>query len=122
LVTDASGFAAGAIVYQRKRVTAIWSRALTKAERNYTANERELLAVVDALQDMHYLFEVSPLITVHTDNMINVANIQSQCTNKRVNRWVERLMVYQLTWQHIPGADNPADAVSRNPSHRILKD
>jgi len=120
LVTDASGYAIGAWLMQQGRVTAIWSRALTKAERNYTANERELLAVVDALQTWQYLIETAPLVEVLTDNMINVAEIQAKCHNKRVNRWIETLMGYSLQWGHIPGAENPADAVSRNPTYRAL--
>jgi hypothetical protein len=56
---DASLFAIAAILTQKGRVTAIWSRALTPAERNYPANERELLAVVEALQVWCHLQSVT---------------------------------------------------------------
>jgi hypothetical protein len=62
LDTDASLFAAAAILTQQGRITAVWSRALTPAERNYPANERELLAVVEALQAWCRLLEVAPRI------------------------------------------------------------
>jgi RNase H-like domain found in reverse transcriptase len=52
------------------------SRALTPAWRNYPANERELLAVVEVLQVWCHLLEVAPRILEATDSMINATKIQ----------------------------------------------
>jgi len=118
LITDASLFAGGAILQQEGRVVAIWSRAFTPAERNYTANERELLAVVDALLTWQYMLEASPGIDVFTDNMINATNINQSQKNRRINRWILVLAQYKLTWHHTPGKENPADHVSRRPDYK----
>jgi len=113
LISDASLFAAAAQLRQEGRIIGIWSRAFTPAERNYTANDRELLAVVEALLAWQHLLENSPAIHVKTDNMINATNIKPSVKNRRINRWILILAEYPLTWHHIPGADNPADVASR---------
>jgi len=113
LVTDASLRGIAAIVMQRGTITAIWSRALTPAEMNYPANERELLAVVEGLRHHNHLLEVSPAILVVTDNQINATNIKPNSTNRRINRWIETLMQYPLEWRWAPGEGNVADGPSR---------
>jgi len=118
LVTDASLFAIAAWHFQGTRPIALWSRALTPAERNYTADERELLAVVEALKTWQYDLESSIGILVRTDNMINTATLKESKTNRRKNRWIEYLSQYKLTWQHLPGARNPADSPSRRPDYK----
>jgi ribonuclease HI len=118
LTTDASLFAAGAILRQHGRVTAIWSRSFTQPERNYTANERELLAVVDSLKAWSHLLERAPMIRVETDNMINATNIKADGRNRRINRWIEVLQQFNLKWVHVPGVSNLADTVSRRPDYK----
>jgi hypothetical protein len=117
LTTDASLFGLGAILSQRGRITAIWSRALTPAERNYPANERELLAVVEALRVWTHLLEVSPSILVLTDSMINATNIKANHSNRRINRWIHTIQAFPLVWAHTPGATNPAYTPSRRPDY-----
>jgi len=118
ITTDASLFAVAAWHTQDDKPIAIWSRALKPAERNYTADERELLGVVDALKTWQYDLELSPGILIRTDNEINTATLKESQTNRRKNRWIEYLMQYQLTWQHIPGVKNPADSPSRRPDYK----
>jgi len=121
LIPDASLYAGSAILVQEGRVIAIWSRAYSPAERNYTTNERELLAVVDSLSTWQHLLEGSPLIHVKTDNMINSHVIKPSTRNRRINRWILILSQYELTWSHIPGITNPADAYSRRPDYKPRK-
>jgi hypothetical protein len=118
MITDASLFALGAILEQDGHVTAVWSRSLTPPERNYTANERELLAVVDALKTWTWALEMCPRIDVHTDSQINSQMIRPNDSNRRVNRWILTLQAFQLHWTHIPGLTNPADPISRRPDYR----
>ena len=58
LDTDASDHGIGAVLSQiqqgTERVIAYYSRVLSKAERNYCVTRRELLAVVDLVQNFHY--------------------------------------------------------------------
>ena len=117
LTTDASLFGIAGILSQRGAVTAIWSRSLTPAERNYTTNERELLAVVESLHHFVFYLDTSPGILVRTDNMINATNLKPNQSNRRLNRWINTLQAHPLTWQHLPGERNPADAPSRRPDY-----
>lgn len=118
ITTDASLFAIAAILDQNDRPTAIISRQLTSAERNYDAAERELLAVVYAVDKWIWLIEDAPHIRVRTDNMINATNLKQSTANRRKNRWIERLMRHTLIWEHLPGEKNPADAPSRRPDYK----
>lgn len=121
LETDASLFGISAVIRQKHGITAIWSRTLLVAERNYPANERELLAVVEGLRKFVHLLEVSPLITVVTDNKINATNVKPNQSNRRVNRWIEDLMRFNLKWTWRAGADNQlADALSRRADYKKL--
>jgi hypothetical protein len=118
MITDASLWGASAILKQRGAVTAIWSRSLTSAERNYTTNERELLAVVGALKAWTMYLDISPAILVKTDNMINATLLKPNQSNRRLNRWIADLQAYPIEWEHIPGETNPADGPSRRRDYR----
>lgn len=120
IITDASLYGLGGILKQRGRITAIWSRSLTGAERNYTANERELLAVVSCLRAWNMYLDLSPAILVKTDNMINATLLKPNQTNRRINRWIDDLQRYPIEWEHIPGVENPADGPSRRRDFRPL--
>lgn len=117
LTSDASLFGIAVIRSQNGKVTGMWSRSLTPAERNYPANERELLAVVEATKVWGTDLEVAPSILVETDSMINATNIKPNDTNRRINRWVAQLQAFPLVWKHKPGIHNEADAPSRRPDY-----
>jgi hypothetical protein len=118
LTVDASLFGISGILSQRGAVTAIWSRALTPTERNYTTNERELLAVVESCRHYVFLLDQSPGILVKTDNQINSTALKPNNSNRRINRWIADLMALPLTWAHIPGEGNPADGPSRRADYK----
>lgn len=121
ITTDASQFGVGAVLTQKGRITAITSRGLNKAERNYGAPERELLAVVLALEKWIYLLEEAPKIRVCTDSLINTSLREETPNNRRRNRWLELFGRYTLVWVHIAGTDNPADMPSRRPDYKVLR-
>jgi len=121
ITCDASLVGIAGISSQRGYITGIWSRALTPAERNYTTNERELLAVVETLRHFCYFLDTSPAILVRTDNMINATLLKPNNSNRRINRWIEVLQAHPLTWQYLPGEANPADAPSRRPEYGYIK-
>jgi len=121
---DASKRAIGARLQQkddqgRKRLVACYARKLTKAEQNYDVHDRELLAIVEALQRWRsYLAGAAQQTIVKSDHK----NLQYFMTTKKLNgrqaRWAEVLAEYDFTIQHCKGKDNSwADALSRRPDY-----
>jgi len=117
ITPDASLIGIGAILSQKGKVTAVWSRKLTNAEKNYDTAERELLAVVECLRKWIHFVELAPKLLVLTDNMINASTLVPTSQNRRRNRWIEEVGKHTIIWRHIPGVSNPADGPSRRPDY-----
>ena len=115
LETDASGEAIGAVLLQRGRPVAFESKKLDRAQRNYSAYERELLAIIHALKKWrHYLYGAT--FEVCTDHE-SLKWLSSQPKLKgRKARWAELLQEFDLTIRYQRGKFNiVADALSRMP-------
>ena len=86
---------------------------LNKHEVNYPTNEKELLALVDAVDKLKHYFHGAK-VEVFTDNtclqyLHNMAN-----PSPRHFRWIHRLQEFDLAITHIPGKSNVvADILSR---------
>ncbi|GBG73092.1 hypothetical protein CBR_g12808 [Chara braunii] len=96
---------------------AFYSRQLLPAEINYTADEREVLAVVYVARHWrHYLH--GPPFTVRTDNSVVQAFLtKPKLTPRQARRWRD-LSEFSFTTEHIKGETNRvADALSRRPDH-----
>src|SRR5882762_7245729 len=124
LEVDASGFALGAVLLQRKEDNkrhpiGYYSSTLSEAERNYDIYDLELLAIVKALRNWRPFLAGSPhIITVHTDH----ANLQywrqPHKISRRIAQEVAELAEYNVVLRHIPGkANGRADALSRRPDY-----
>ena len=111
---DASDFGVGAVLMQDGKVVAYYSKKLNSAERNYSATERELLAVVYALLEWRCYVLGKP-VTITTDHKCNVFLQQQAGLSPRRARWAERLQEFDIHWVWEPGRTNVADALSRNP-------
>ena len=118
LTTDASDRELGAVLSQkyggREHVVAYASRALHKAEHNYSTIEKEALALVWAVGHFRpYLFGRSfVLITDHCP-LTWLKSIKEP--RGRLARWLLYLSEYNWSIQHKPGRQNTnADALSRH--------
>ncbi|GBG78519.1 hypothetical protein CBR_g27744 [Chara braunii] len=96
---------------------ALYSRQLLPAEINYTADEREVLAVVYATRHWRHYLHGAPF-TVHTDNSVVQAFLTRPKLSPRQARWWCDLSEFSFTTQPIKGETNRvADALSRRPDH-----
>jgi hypothetical protein len=114
VVCDASDYGVGAVLLQEERVVAFYSAKLSKAEQNYCATERELLAVVKALTEWRHYVLGKP-VTVVTDHRCNTFLSQQGTISPRRARWAERLAEFEVKWEWQPGRTNIADPLSRVP-------
>ncbi len=121
---DASGYAVGAVLLQRKgdgkkHPIGYYSATLNEAQRNYDIYDLELLAIVMALKNWRPLLVGSPhKIIIYSDHL----NLQywrlPQRISRRVAREVLELSEYDFEIRHLPGRLNGrADALSRRPGY-----
>ena len=117
VVTDASNFATGACLLQLFddgwHPLAYFSKTLNDAQKNYSAYDRELLAIYQAvLHWRHYLYgQHFKVITDHATlkHLID----QPELKNSRRIRWISDLQEYDMEILYSPGRNNPADPLSR---------
>ena len=128
-MTDASLLAAGAILLQSDanqdlHPCAYFSRTFTPAQRNYDIYDRELLAVILALEEWRqYLQGTQHPITIITDHK-NLSYIKDpRKLSRRQARWSLFLQDFNIIWQVTPGSKMaPADALSRRDSVNTSED
>jgi hypothetical protein len=119
LEVDASGFAVGAVLLQKKEdrkrhPVGYYSATLNEAEQNYNIYNLELLAIVKALCNWQPLLAGSPHnIWVFSDHM----NLQywrdPQKISRRVAREFLKLQEFPIKIHHVKGKSNGrADALS----------
>ena len=108
--TDASHTQLGAVISQRGKPIAFYSRKLSDAQTRYTTTERELLAIVETLKEFRNIL-LGQQIEVMTDHQnLTYKNFNTE----RVMRW--RLILEEFAPQliYVKGENNiVADALSR---------
>jgi hypothetical protein len=120
LVTDASTTHVGAVVQQRHlgeawRPLVFFSAQLNKAEVNYSAFDRELLAVVAAIRHFRYLLERRNFV-VFTDHkpLVGALHRRSDPISARQQRHLSFIAEFAPVIRHITGESNiVADTLSR---------
>ncbi len=124
LEVDASGYAVGAVLLQRKEdgkkhPIGYYSATLNEAQRNYDIYNLELLAIVMALKNWRPLLVGSPHKIIIYSNHLNLQYWRlPQRISRRVAREVLELSEYDFEIRHLPGRLNGrADALSRHPGY-----
>ena len=124
---DASKKGLGACLEQKHGHTwqpvAYASRFLIKLEERYSTNELEILAVVWSLEHFKYYLYGSQFLH-QTDQALLSAlkNRGNKTYQSRLTRWVDRLLPFHVTVEHVPGKIMGfADYLSRNPSGKAPK-
>jgi hypothetical protein len=116
---DASGYVTGGVLMQYDtkgmlRPVAFYSKKMTPAECNYPIHDKELLAIVRALQK--WKTELKPLgrFLVRTDHKNLRYFARNQPLNERQARWAAELSEYTFHIEYVKGSENVlADALSR---------
>lgn len=127
LTTDASNFAIGAVLEQsdcegRRRPLAFFSRSLNRAQRNYSATQREALALVSACEHFRDFIETTATF-VHTDHKPLVHILQGANASPMLGRWFMSLLDLPLNFSYVRGEDNVvADLLSRYADARANMD
>jgi hypothetical protein len=114
---DASDVGMGAVLTQRingsERAICYISRAFSKAERKFSATEKECLGVVSAIEKLRCYLEFTRF-TVVTDCYALKWLHSLKDPLGRLGRWVLRLQNFDFTIEHRPGKDNVvSDCLSR---------
>ncbi|KAI5179553.1 hypothetical protein NEOKW01_0016 [Nematocida sp. AWRm80] len=116
LYIDASNIGIDAILTQSNQLIGLFSRKLSPAQQNYTVEEKELFAVVEALKHFRiFVFGVPTKVFTDHKNLLAERDLNSS----RAERWKIFLFDYNIKLEHIAGKENHiADLLSRA-EHRI---
>ena len=108
--TDASHTQLGAVILQRGKPIAFYSRQLKPEQTHYTTTERELLSIVETLKEFRNIL-LGQKLRVYTDHKNLTCN---NFNTERVMRWQLILEEYGPELRYIKGEANVvADALSR---------
>lgn len=123
LFVDASqtgiGLTLGQIIDGNERVIAYAGRDLNPAERNYSATEREALAVIDGIKRFQPYLQ-GQKFTIHTDHNALRWLMSLDDPSGRLARWSLLIQQFDFDIIHRPGVVNGnADALSRRPYDSI---
>lgn len=125
LETDASDFATGAVLSQLDPDDKLWhpvafySKSLNPAERNYEIYDKELLAIIRALEEYRQHLEGHPeRIEIWSDHQNLTYFKSTQKLTRRQARWALYLTRFNFVLKHKPGKTMlTADPLSRRPDH-----
>jgi Reverse transcriptase (RNA-dependent DNA polymerase)/RNase H-like domain found in reverse transcriptase/Integrase zinc binding domain/Chromo (CHRromatin Organisation MOdifier) domain/Integrase core domain len=124
LETDASDRAMGGAISQLGpdgllHPIAFFSRKFNGAELNYEIYDKEMLAIVEAMDRYRYYFEgLGHKTTVYTDHRNLLWFTETKLYNRRQARWAEKLSRFDFVIVFRPGKQGgKPDALSRRPDY-----
>ena len=124
LEADSSDFATGAVLSQlgsdeKWHPVAFFSKSLNDVQRNYEIHDKEMLAIVRALEEWrHFLEGAQHPVEIWTDHKNLEYFRKAQHLNRRQARWSLYLSRFDFALHHQPGSRmGRPDALSRRPDH-----
>ncbi len=122
---DSSDFATGAVLSQQSpeddkwHPVAYYSKSLSAVERNYEIHDKEMLAVIRALEDWrHFLEGAHHEVEIWTDHKNLEYFMSAKKLNRRQARWSLYLSRFNFSMHHRPGHSmGKSDALSRRADH-----
>ena len=127
LSTDASGYATSGVLEQKQQEDDLYhpvafrSQSMTATERNYEIYDRELLAIIQALEDWrHYLIGLPKPFTIYSDHANLTHWRTARHLTRRQARWYMTLSQYNFNLVHKPGKKNIVpDAMTRDSTREV---
>jgi hypothetical protein len=127
---DSSDFATGAVLSQVSAEDDKWhpvaflSKSLSPVERNYEIHDKEMLAIIRALQEWrHFVEGAEHPCEIWTDHKNLEYFMTAKQLNRRQGRWSLYLSRFDFTLHHKPGKSmGKPDALSRRADHGIGTD
>lgn len=116
LTTDASNYAIGAVLSQEGHPVFYASRTLNNHERNYSATDKEFLAIMWSVNYLRpYLYgKKFKILTDHQPIKYLHAKYRGKYLSPRHQRWLLKLGEYQFEIEYLKGKQNKvADFLSR---------
>ncbi len=127
--SDASKYASGAVLMQTDingdwHPCAYMSKSFSPAKQNYEVYDRELLAIIRALQDWRHYVQGSPHETIVYSDYKNLTYFWNpQKLNRQQAGWSLELSEYDLKLVHLPGTKMvQSDALSRRSNFYLDED
>lgn len=118
--TDASNTAIGAVLMQNGHPICFISRSLGPKHQSLSVYEKELLAVVHAVQSWHAYVAHRPFI-INTDQRSLKFLMEQKVTTPFQHMWLSKLMGYTLEIRYKQSKDNVvADSLSRVSGSQLL--
>jgi hypothetical protein len=110
--TDASDYQLGSVISQDQKPIAFYGKKLTATQRNYTGREREMLSIVETLNEFCTML-LGHKLKIYADHK-NPINLKTVSKSPQIQRWQWTIEEFDPGLEYINGPRNSvADVLSR---------